>query len=173
MRWTILFLAIFFFGCTETGFNTNPGNRGYAPVYLAQDGVKKISIGSPRQTASPGKIYAFRNFIFQNDLNTGIHIIDNSNPSQPVKVGFINIPLSTEVAVKGDFLYSNNYDDLVVFDISKPSEPRLLNRVKNVFPPANQTYPPFNNIIFECADSKKGVVIRWELKELTNANCRR
>lgn len=173
MRLLTLSLLIFAFGCTEPGMGFVNGDQGFAPVYLAEESVKKIASGVPRQTTLAGKIYAYRNYIFQNDVNTGIHIVDNSNPSQPKKVGFIAIPLSTEVAVKGDFLYSNNYNDLVVFDISKPAEPKLLNRIENVFPAVNQNYPPFTNTMFECAEPKKGVVVRWERRTLVDPKCRR
>ena len=147
--------------------------EGYAPVYLSISSVKAVTNANARPTVLAGKIYAYKTFVFQNDVNNGIHIIDNSNPSSPKKVGYISIPFSTEVAVKGDFLYSNNLDDLVVFDISKPAEPRLVNRIADVFPASNQEYPPFNNTAFECADPAKGVVVRWERKTLTNPKCRR
>lgn len=173
MKFLALIAPLLVMACSEIG--TMPPNavQGYAPVYVQPNLVKNVSAGSARATILAGKIYAYRNFIFQNDVNNGIHIIDNSNPAQPQKVGYISIPASTEVAVKGNFLYSNNYSDLVVFDITKPAEPRLVKRLENVFPLANQTYPPFNNTAFECADPEKGIVIRWEKKMLNQPKCRR
>ncbi len=83
------------------------------------------------------------------------------------------IPLSTELAVKGNYLYANNFRDIIVFDISNPAEPRLVKRVSNVFPPVNQKFPPLSNIYFECPDETKGVVVRWELKRINIPKCRR
>ncbi len=109
----------------------------------------------------------------ENDLNTGIHIIDNSNHNQPVKIAFLNLPLSTEIAVKGNYLYANNYVDLVVFDISQPANPKLVKRVSNIFPPENQQYPPYSNVYFQCPDKSRGLIVRWELQNIDIPNCRR
>lgn len=173
MRYCLFLFISFAFSCSNADVVLPAAQEGYAPVYQATTTVKSVNTGAARTTTSAGKIYAYKTFIYQNDINHGIHIIDNSNPASPKKVGYIDIPFSTEVAVKGDFLYSNNFDDLVVFDISKPAEPKLVNRVADVFPAANQTYPPYFNTLFECADPEKGVVIRWERKVLTGAKCRR
>jgi hypothetical protein len=173
MRNCLFFLALFVMSCNEQDMIGPATQEGYAPVYQSVNSVKAIAATTPRATALAGKIYAYKTFVFQNDLNSGIHIIDNSNPAAPKKLGYISIPFSTEVAVKGDFLYSNNLDDLVVFDISKPSEPKLVSRVADVFPATNQKYPPFNGTAFECADPQKGIVVRWERKTLTNPKCRR
>lgn len=173
MKYCLLPVILFTISCTDVDVLPSNSLEGYAPVYQATTAVKSVSTSAAKNTSSPGKIYAYKTFIYQNDVNNGIHIIDNSNPASPKKVGYINIPFSTEVAVKGDFLYSNNLDDLVVFDISKPAEPKLVNRVADVFPAANQTYPPFFNTVFECADPEKGVVIRWERKTLKDPKCRR
>ncbi len=70
-----------------------------------------------RTTERSGKIYAFGNYIFQNDLNKGIHLIDNTDPLHLQKIAFLNIPYNTEFAVKGNYIYANNGNDLVVVDV--------------------------------------------------------
>jgi hypothetical protein len=135
--------------------------------------VEQISVEPEKATAIPGKIYAFGNYVFQNDLYTGIHIIDNSNHDAPVKVGFLNLPLNTEMAIKGNYLYANNYVDLVVFDITFPDNPQFVTRVPNVFPPVDQDYPPFTNVYFQCPDKSKGIVVRWEKQDIPVPKCRR
>ncbi len=82
------------------------------------------------------------------------------NRTSPQKVSFLKLPLSTEIAVKGNYLYANNYKDLVVFDITTPAKPQFVKRVNDVFPLVNQKYPPFTNAFFECPDEAKGVVVR-------------
>ncbi len=170
---TLPFL-LFLFSCTPE--NTNPPNGqvdAYVPVYASTADVTQISVEAARPITVAGKIYAYGNYIFQNDLNSGIHIIDNTDKTKPQKVSFLKLPLSTEIAVKGNYLYSNNYRDIVVFDISNPAQPKLVKRMSNVFPPVNQKFPPFSNAFFECPDETKGVVIRWELKRITTPKCRR
>ena len=74
---------------------------------------------------------------------------------------------------QGNFLYANNYVDLVVFDITNPANPTFVKRVKNVFPPENQNYPTGTNSYFQCPDKSKGIVVSWELKNIDAPNCRR
>ncbi|MCU7552454.1 hypothetical protein OCK74_25265 [Chitinophagaceae bacterium LB-8] len=98
----------------------------YSPVYKTLTQVRAdMKSGQPQAIERPGKIYIRGNFIFWNELNKGIHIIDNSNPASPKNISFIKVPGNVDIAVKGSYLYADNYSDLVVFDISKPT---------NVFP---------------------------------------
>ena len=145
----------------------------YVPVYSTIAALNNIRVAPHQPTEQAGKIYAYGNYLFQNDLNSGIHIIDNRDRMHPKKIAFLKLPLSTEIAVKGNYLYSNNYVDLVVFDISDPSNPKLIKRVKDVFPATDQKYPPFNNGYFQCPDQSKGTIVRWELKNIPIPNCRR
>lgn len=62
---------------------------------------------------------------------------------------------------------------MVVFNLANIASPQLVHRIKDAFPVIDQTFPPFNNTSFECADSTKGIVIGWERKMITNPNCRR
>ena len=154
--------------------NLNIGKiQAYVPVYLSQSLAADIKIDSPKNTVEAGKIYVYGRYLFQNDINSGIHITDIVDRTNPKKIAFINVPLSTEIAVKGNYLYTNNLADLLTFDISNPASPVLKNRIKNVFPLANQTYPPFTNTYFECADASKGIVINWKLSEIQDPKCRR
>ena len=77
-----------------------------------------VSVEEASAIEESGKIYTYQNLIFINDNLKGVHIIDNSNPENPVKKAFIRIPQNTDVAVKDDLLYANSGIDLVVFDIS-------------------------------------------------------
>jgi hypothetical protein len=151
-----------------------PGESdAYVPVYASMQDVHSIAVEPAKAVEQAGKIYVYGNYIFQNDQYKGIHIIDNSVRTAPRKIAFIRIPLSTEVAVKGGHLYTNNHNDLVVFDLANITSPQLVKRMENVFPMVNQQYPPFSNIFFECVDPSKGVVVRWELKRIKTPACKR
>ena len=150
-----------------------PGQTmAYVPVY-AQPTELSISVEGARSTQKAGKIYAYNNYIFQNDVNKGVHIIDNSQPDNPQKVAFINIPFNTELAVKGRFLYVNSISDLLVLDLLNPEKPVLTKRLKDAFPVIDQNYPPFSNIYFVCPDASKGIVVGWEFKSVKSPACRR
>lgn len=175
MRQFILVLSasLFLYSC-DPGKNDLTGTvDAYVPVYGSLSEINQISVEPHKPTLQAGKIYAYGNYIFQNDLYSGIHIIDNTDHKNPVKIAFLKIPLSTEIAVKGNYLYTNNYIDLVVFDITNPANPQLVKRVNNVFPPTTQKFPDVSNVYFQCPDNSKGIVIRWELQNIMIPNCRR
>jgi hypothetical protein len=175
LKHTIFFGCILFlFACTNNNDDlaTRP-QSAYVPVYFNPENIEATRFSPSRAIKRAGKQYVFGTLLLQNDINEGIHLIDVSNPASPKKLGFIEIPLCTEIAVKQGFLYTNNYDDLVVFDLRAPGEPKLVKRIKDVFPPVNQDYPPFFDVAFECPDPKKGVVVDWELKSNVAVKCRR
>jgi hypothetical protein len=64
------------------------------------------------------------------------------------------------MAVKDNWLYADNAADLVVLDISDPKLPKVVKRISDAIPA--MSFPPYTNVYFECADSKKGVVVGWE-----------
>ena len=145
----------------------------YVPVYASVQDVQSIAVEPAKAVEQAGKIYVYGNYIFQNDQYKGIHIIDNSVRTAPRKIAFIRVPLSTEIAVKGNHLYTNNHNDIVVFNLADISAPQLVKRVENVFPLVNQQYPPFSNTFFQCVDPSKGVVMRWELRRIKTPDCKR
>ena len=62
------------------------------PEYMSMTEFKSSAkIVAPAPIVESGKIYAYNNLVLINDLDMGIHIIDNSNPNNPVKKAFIEI----------------------------------------------------------------------------------
>lgn len=105
------------------------------PVYKDKSEVySEIISNAPRTLSNPGKMFVYGNYIFLNELDKGVHIIDNSNPSSPVQKAFINIPGNLDIAVKGNILYADLYNDMVVVDISNPLDARYVRHVPNIFP---------------------------------------
>jgi len=88
---------------------------------------------SPRKMKIPGKIYLYDNYLFINEVNEGIHIVDNSNPASPLFVSFINIPGNVDMSVNNNILYADSYVDLLAFDISNPRAIVQAKRLKDVF----------------------------------------
>lgn len=107
----------------------------FEPVYMLRADLQQAVKVAPAQTLrEPGKIYSKGHYLFINEVDKGVHIVDNSNPSAPRFLSFITIPGNLDMAVKGNILYADNYIDLVALDISNPLDVRLVNRVENVFP---------------------------------------
>ncbi|WP_221391344.1 hypothetical protein [Dyadobacter sp. NIV53] len=133
---------------------------GYIPVYATAAELSEVKITDALALADPGKIYLLDPYIFVNERGKGVHIIDNSDPKNPKNMAFISILGNYDIAAKDNWLYADNVSDLLVFDISNPKAPRLNKRIANAIPVNN--YPPFQNVYFECADSKSGIIVGWE-----------
>jgi hypothetical protein len=169
----LLLMVLFLAACDGNIFSTPNGEReAYIPVYAKPSALNEVTIEAVRPTQKAGKIYVHGNYIFQNELYEGIHIIDNSL-TQPKKVAFLKVPFSSEIAVKGNYLYTNSVSDMLVIDISVPQQPVVVKRIKDAFPAINQEHPPFTNVYFECVDPSKGLVVDWQLKTVKDPKCRR
>jgi hypothetical protein len=94
----------------------------YFPIYKKLTDVRAdMKSQAPTPLEKTGKIYVYGNYIFLNEVQKGIHVIDNSNPSSPKNISFINIPGNVDIAVKGNTLYADCFSDIAVFDISNPA----------------------------------------------------
>ncbi len=107
----------------------------WEPVYRTKDEVRaNIKNNSSREIERPGKIYIRGNYIFLNEIDRGIHIIDNTNKSAPRNIAFIDIPGNLDMAVKGNILYADLYTDLVAIDITDPQQIIVKKFTENIFP---------------------------------------
>lgn len=107
----------------------------YSPVYKTVAHVRsEIKSEAPTPVINPGKIFLLGNYIFLNEIDKGVHVIDNINPSAPVNKYFIAIPGNLDLAVKGNTLYADLYRDLITLDISDPTNVYVKNITDNVFP---------------------------------------
>ena len=132
----------------------------FVPVYKTSTEVRSnIKSNQPKEIERPGKLYIRGSFIFLNELDKGIHIIDNSNPSNPRNVAFIDIPGNMDMAVKGNTLYADLYTDLVSIDITNPLNTSVTKIVEGVFPRR------FYNGHF-MQDSSR-VIVEWIEKDTT------
>jgi len=166
-------LSVCLYSCEPHYDGPDSGERqAYVPVYMSDIQKNDVTISSARTTERSGKIYAFGNYIFQNDLNKGIHVIDNTDRLHPQKIAFISIPYNSEFAVKGNYIYANNGNDLVVVDVRDVMHPAVVKRMENAFPYVEQQFPPQAGY-FVCPDPAKGIVVDWVLQTVTSPNCKR
>lgn len=107
----------------------------YEAVYKTKDEVRaNIKSNPARSVENPGKIYTLGKYIFLNEIDKGIHVIDNTNPAHPVNRFFIDIPGNLDIAVKGNTLYADLHTDLVAIDISNPASVKVEKIIDGVFP---------------------------------------
>ena len=107
----------------------------YTPVFKSLTEVRADMKTSPaRGLKNPGKIYIYGNYIFLNEVNEGIHVFDNSQPSLPKNIGFIPVPGNEDLAAQGNVLFADSYSDLITFDISDPKDIKTISFTDNAFP---------------------------------------
>lgn len=155
---SFFFIVILFSACCTTRIQRYNG-KVYIPVYKNLTEVRnEFRNESPKELENPGKIYVFGNYLFINEIKKGIHIVDNSNPSNPKFINFINIPGNGDIAVKGDILYADSYIDLLAIDISNPLNSKLVKRIEGIFPnplTSNQSY----------LDPEKGLLVDFIVRD--------
>ncbi len=88
---------------------------------------------SARDLENPGKMYFYNDYILVNEIKEGVHIINNQDPKNPVNEAFLRIPGNVDIAVKDNFLYADNYIDLLSIDINDLKNAKLSCRIEDVF----------------------------------------
>lgn len=173
-RYLYLLVVLFFgmYACDPAPQPVKGDVVGWAPIYTQDPDVQRIASDTPHVTLHAGKIYAKDHFIFQNEVDKGIHVINIANPAAPEEIAFIKSAGSTELAIRGNYLYTNNLNDIVVVDISNPMQVKEVARLKNAFSTGSDLYPPGHGY-FECVDPSKGTVVGWEQKMLHQPTCYR
>jgi len=127
--------AMLFTGCLKDQCTQKVTHWKDIPVYMTVDEVRgPIAAETPRGLEQPGKIYLYGSYVLISESLKGVHVIDNSNPSNPKNIAFIPIVGNRDIAMKGNVLYADNYMDLVAVDLTNPSQAQLLKRVENLFP---------------------------------------
>jgi hypothetical protein len=144
-----------------------------------------VNVNTARQTNSDGKIYVAEHYLFYIAKEQGVHVFNNTNPSAPVNIAFINIEGVHDISVKGNYLFADNFVDLLVFDISNIQDIILVRTVQNSigFTPAfpddaefydYTVYPTGDEIItgfaIEMRERLEGQEIIWANDALASFN---
>lgn len=131
----VLFLFIFLNSCVKDNCRKIYTYSYYQPVYKTSAEVRaNIKSNAPQGIINAGKIVVLGNYIFLNEVDKGIHVIDDRNPASPQNVAFINIPGNMDLVLKGTTLYADLYTDLVTLDISNPLNVVVKKYNEGVFP---------------------------------------
>lgn len=159
----ITILAIVITSCEDKRLQTYTAN---VPVYMTYDELRtSFNVTTEEELVKPGKIYFKDQYMYINEYQKGIHVVDLSDPSSPTKIAFINIPGNVDMAIKDNMLFADSYIDLVLIDISNPEQPNEVKRIEEMFEYVIPTYDweyPLDEI-----DEEKGVITKFELKEIT------
>jgi hypothetical protein len=127
-----------------------------------------VKILPPQKIIKSGKIYVYEEFVFINDEEKGIHIIDNTVPTAPKKISFLKILGNTDIAIKDQMLFADSFTDLVVFDISDIRNIVEKKRLNNVFPQYT-IYPTIDNNLPVYYDypnyTTDKIIVDWNIKQ--------
>lgn len=152
---------------------------GWKAIYGADTLYKKIFYtDTAQQVKNAGKIYVYGAYIFQSETGKGIHLIDNHTPKLAKRIGFISIGGNTDMAMQGNYLYANNYNDMVILDVTDIKKIKEINRFKGTFNTANtmRPYPwqaPPDTGWFSCPNYYiDSIVIGWQ-RDSVYKHCRR
>lgn len=153
-------------GSSAMLFHTGPVDPAESSAYKAKylsrtDMNKAIAKENPRDLVNPGKIYVFGQYLYINEKNEGIHIINNADPTSPQNLGFINIPGNIDLAIKNNLLYADNGVDLLTIDISNINSIKVTHRNERVFPDNMSISPDGYQVPLE---NDHGVFAGWEKK---------
>jgi hypothetical protein len=133
-------------------------DKNYIPVFMTRADLEKSVFYQPagRDLEDPGKIYYKFPYIYVNEKYKGIHLINNSDPQNPVKEGFIVAPGCIDIAVKGNILYLDNAVDLVAFNLTTK---QVSKRIREIFP---EPLSPENETFFIEDDREDYILVGWK-----------
>lgn len=137
MKKSNIFFATMLAAILITGCLKDVGKRSYiafTPITETTASLRaKVAAQSPKPVVDAGKLFLMGNYVFLNEKEKGIHIIDNSNPASPQNISYINIPGNTDLWVKGNTLYANCYTDILAIDISNINSVSITKVLEDVF----------------------------------------
>jgi len=119
-----------------------------------------VKVVEPQSLNSVNRLLLNLDYIFANERNKGIHVIDNRVPESPELIAFIEIPGNQDIAVKDGVHYADSYIDLVSLDISdNQNTVEIVNaRIEDVFPYNSRQNIPDNVELRGPIDKDRGVV---------------
>lgn len=156
----ILISAFLFSSCL--GEPITPKSN-YKPILMKRQVLENsYRVKEAQDIRSAHKIYVKDSLLLILEKYEGIHVIDNSDPTNPIRRGFLHLPGTQDMAMKDHYLYADNAVDLVTIDLSKWPPP-LIDRERNVLP---EVSPPDNlELVGDLNPANwpdSTVVIKWD-----------
>ncbi|MEL7147921.1 MAG: hypothetical protein AAFO69_16225, partial [Bacteroidota bacterium] len=153
----------------EFGGHAGDAPRAAPAVGASPETAHNLSVSEAKAIVNPGKIFNYNDFLIVTIINEGFHVIDNENPALPQPLFFVNIPGNSDVAVKDNVFFANNYNDLISFTFDETGTIQLIERMPDAL--QNSTLGVESGSYFECVDPSKGVVVGWESATINNPRC--
>lgn len=88
----------------------------YEPIEVSIESL--IAFEEIREVKNAGKIYIKDDILIIGEGTEGFHIYDNSNPSNPIAIKFLKIGGASDISIRDDYFYINQYQDLVTLKVN-------------------------------------------------------
>ncbi|MGC6422916.1 MAG: LVIVD repeat-containing protein [Flavobacteriaceae bacterium] len=78
----------------------------------------QIRVETARPYEETGKLYFYNNTLFVNESDSGVHVLDVTDPSAIEKSKFLQLPGNIDIAIQDNTMYADLYSAMVQLDIS-------------------------------------------------------
>lgn len=173
-------ILLLFFAATLGFISCEDKDDGEYTEYLIATPIKTnlitfkeeaIDVIEPIPIVQSGKIYAYKNYIFVNDVGKGFHVLDNTDPSNPQNIAFIKLEGNYDISIKDDRLYADSYGDLVILDISDINNIKNAKRIENAIYQEfwctvgfDVDWPQADYFDYSDFDANTEAIVGWEVK---------
>jgi hypothetical protein len=145
------------------------------PVFMSTKAFREsVNITTKAEPISSwGKLCFYEGYLYISEVEKGIHIINNNDPSHPQNVGFIELMGNADITIHNGILYADSYIDLVWFNVDNPAKPELMGRLEEAFPNALPSTENIYGIAYDLcygtngSAREEGVIVGWNVKEHT------
>jgi hypothetical protein len=125
-------------------------NTCVEPVTLSWEDLRadiEPTSGNTTTLTSAGKTYVNGNYLFVIDNYRGVHIFNQTDKQNPIRVVFIPVPGALTLSIQGDELYINSFTDFLVINYQKildgAFDQTYVSRQEDMFlPPAFTNFVP-------------------------------
>ncbi|MEE9439500.1 MAG: hypothetical protein V3V14_10910 [Saprospiraceae bacterium] len=129
-----MLLLLMLTSCQDDECKTSKEVFQYDPVYKTLEEIEKpeIKVDISRAIKNPGKVYYIGNTLFVSEIGEGVHIIDNTDKSNPVPLSFLEIPGNIDVSFRGNSLIADSYFNILFIDISDLDNPVVTSSINDI-----------------------------------------
>lgn len=170
-----LLLVVIYTSCWDRFDIQNPGKdrevEGRKPVYI-QYTSDLIGSGEPRSIFKLENVIVYREYILVVEVLQGVHVINNSDPTNPQAVAFWTVPGIRNFTIANNTLFVPIVDKLISIDINDIQNIKVLAIQEGFFEEFDGNEFPEDYVgSFECIDPSKGIVLSWEPAVLFDPQC--
>ncbi|MCB0439498.1 MAG: hypothetical protein KDD20_12230 [Mangrovimonas sp.] len=162
---SLVLVLVLVFSCDSNDTKEYEYYNVAKPILMSKAELRtSVEILGPQSILNQGKIYYYNNYIFINDENAGVHVIDNTNPSAPQAIAYIKIPGNEDISIKNNYLFADSAVDLVVFDISNINVIQEVSRLEDVFNVYDYNIPTDVDIVeYGDFNYNENIIVGWDV----------